>query len=102
MFSGIQEILLILLILAAVFFLPRLLGRRAPSVPARQAKGNPLQRLSGSMRAAVLGSILWLLVAAFYFEPWKRELSTYVLVGFGPVVLLWGMFWIAAGFRKNR
>ena len=102
MFSGLQEILLILLIVLAIVFLPRVTGRRQPLVTTGRGRRRPYLKLSGSLRLAILGSITWLFLAAVYFEPWHRDLPSYCYLGAGPVVLFWGVLWIVAGFRKHR
>ena len=102
MFSGIQEILLILLIVLAIVFLPRMTGRRQTPVAKGHGRRRPYLRLSGPLRLAILGSIAWLFMAAVYFEPWHRDLPPFLYAGAGPVALFWGILWIAAGFRKNR
>jgi hypothetical protein len=102
MFSGLQEILLILLIVLAIVFLPRITGRRQPPVATGQARRRTYLKLSGHQRLAILGSIVWLILAAVYFEPWHRDLPPYLYAGAGPVVLFWGVLWIVAGFRKHR
>jgi hypothetical protein len=102
MFSGIQEILLLLLVVAAVVLLPRLVGRRqTPTISGRLVRHHPA-KLSGAMRAAILGSVLWLCLTAVYFEPWQRGFSSYLLAGAGPVALFWGILWTVAGFRHRR
>jgi hypothetical protein len=102
MFSGIQEILLILLIVLVIVFLPRITGRRQTPVANGRVRRRPYLKLSGPLRLAILGSIAWLFLAAVYLEPWHRNLLTYLYAGAGPVALFWGILWIAAGFRKHR
>ncbi len=74
MFSGIQEILLILLIVLAIVFLPRITGRRQTPVDNGRGRHGPYLKLSGPLRLAILGSIAWLFLTAVYFEPWHRAL----------------------------
>ena len=102
MFSGIQEILLILLIVMAIVFLPRITGRRQTPFANGRVKHRPYLKLSGSLRLSILGSIAWLFLTAVYFQPWHRDLPPYLYAGAGPVALFWGILWIAAGFRKHR
>jgi hypothetical protein len=102
MFSGLQEILLILLIVLAIVFLPRIIGRRQTPVATGRGRRRPYLELSGPLRLAILGSIAWLFLAAVYFEPWHRDLPPYLYAGAGPVAVFWGVLWIVAGFRKHR
>ena len=103
MFSGIQEILLILLIIVAILFLPRLMPRKKPSSSsAMNAQKSPAV-LSGKLRLAVVLSAVWLLISAAYYEPWRFEnIRSFLYFGVGPVVVLWGGIWIFYGFKKNR
>ncbi|MFZ0726762.1 MAG: hypothetical protein WAO07_14885 [Desulfobacterales bacterium] len=102
MFSGLQEILLILLIVLAIFFLPRLAARRrAPVAPDRVTR-RPRPRLSGPLRTAILASLVWLFLTAVHFEPWQRNLTPYLYAGAAPVALFWGVLWIVTGFRQRR
>ncbi|MFZ0613393.1 MAG: hypothetical protein WAM73_14235 [Desulfobacterales bacterium] len=102
MFSGLQEILLILLIGLAIFFLPRLAARRQAPVANSQVNRRPRPRLSGPLRTAILASLVWLFLTAVHFEPWQRDLSPYLYTGAAPVALFWGVLWIVAGFHKHR
>ena len=102
MFSGIQEILLILIIVLAIVFLPRITGRRQASVVNGRSRRRPHLKLSGPLRLAILGSIAWLFLTAVYFDPWHRALPPYLYFGAGPVLLFWGILWIAVGFRNHR
>lgn len=102
MFSGFQEILLIGLIVLGVIFLPRLSGRRR--IPPNDTNKSPRTpvRLTGFLRLTIFVSMAWLLATAAYLEPWKRPGPQYLLVGAGPVLLFWGLYWIVSGFRKYR
>lgn len=102
MFSGIQEILVLVVIFGVILLLPRLGRRRHPPVPARRPLHPPLVRLSGAMRLAVSASLLWPLAAAVYLEPWQNGPRHFLLAGLLPVGVLWGIVWVAAGFRKKR
>ena len=102
MFSGLQEILLIVFIVLAIVFLPRTAGRRRTPVATDRLRRRSYVRLSGPLRLAILGSLVWLFLAAVYFEPWHRDPSLYLYAGAGPVVLFWGILWIVAGFRNHR
>jgi hypothetical protein len=101
MFSGLQEILLLLVIVVALLVLPRLLDRgRVSSAPPGSKRVMP--PLSGRMRLAVVISVLWLLGAAVYIQPWRSDTSAFFFYGLLPVALFWGLVWVAAGFRARR
>jgi len=102
MFSGIQEILLLLVIVVALIMLPRILerGRRSSPSPASLSKGR--LPLTGRMRLAIFASVIWLLGSAVYFQPWRNDLATFFYYGLLPVALIWGLIWVVAGFRSRR
>ena len=94
MFSGIQEILVIVLIIVVILFVPRMLqrGRRNAEEPAGAAgQGLPLSR---PIRLAVVLSAVWLGLSAAYFQPWKSDPALFLFIGISPVVVLWGIIWI--------
>ena len=94
MFSGIQEILVIVLLIVVVLLVPRMLQRgRRNAVDSTAAVGSrrPLPR---SFRLAVVLSAVWLGVSVVYFQPWKSDPTLFFFIGISPVVLLWGIIWI--------
>ena len=98
MFSGIQEILVLVIIILGILFLPRILNRgqeKRPAVP------RPAIVISGKMRLAVAASILWPAVMAAFIQPWEKDLSRYLCFGVGPVALIWITYWVLTGFRKR-
>ena len=98
MFSGIQEILVLVIIILAIFFLPRILSRgQEKQVPSRE----PGTALSGKMRLAIAASALWPAVAAAFMQPWKDNLPRYIYIGAGPVAIIWIAYWVFTGFRKR-
>ncbi|MBI5184193.1 MAG: hypothetical protein HZA01_00475 [Nitrospinae bacterium] len=96
MIPGITEILMLALIIAGLFILPRITerGREARHAFARTEPG-----ISGPMRLAIAASLLWLSAAALYLEPWKESMARFLVFGLGPVALAWGVNWVLAGFR---
>jgi hypothetical protein len=98
MFSGIQEILVLVIIILAIFILPRILNR-GQMKQAVEAK--PVVVLSGKMRLAVAASFLWPAVIAALVQPWKGDLILFLYLGLGPVAVVWGSYWVITGFRKK-
>jgi hypothetical protein len=100
MFSGIQEILVIVLIISGVFLVPRMMNPRpAPQkVVLRRA---PL-RLSWRFRLAIILSVLWPLACALFFKPWHQGLVPFATLGIGPVVVGWSLRWVLAGMKSRR
>jgi hypothetical protein len=99
MFTGIQEILVLVAIIVGILFLPRILNR---SQAKESTDTGPQFVLSGKMRLAIAASIVWPAAVAAYMQPWKNDLYTYLYVGIGPVVLVWIVFWIYIGFRSRE
>ena len=99
MFTGIQEILVLVAIIVGILFLPRILNRGQAK---ESAQTEPPFVLSGKMRLAIGASIVWPLAMAAYMQPWKKDLYLFLFTGFGPVVLVWIIFWIYTGFRSRE
>jgi hypothetical protein len=99
MFTGIQEILVLVAIIAGILFLPRILNRGQAKEPA---EAEPQFVLTGKMRLALGASIVWPAAVAAYMQPWKNDLYMYLYIGAGPVVLAWIIFWIFTGFRNRE
>lgn len=105
MLSSIQEILVIVVILLAILFIPRMISPQRR--PAPQKKYRPMRKirdLGVRWRLAIVASLLWLLGAAVYFRPWQGTLESFLLFGGGPVILGWCITWVMAGFgwgKKN-
>ncbi len=100
--SGIQEILVIVGIILAIVFIPRITSRNQSVRPPVLRRGNPFSRLSGRMRLAIIASLIWFFGAAVYFEPWNQDPKPFLYIGLGPVLLGWGVGWVFSGFRKRR
>ena len=100
--SGIQEILVIVIVLLLVLVVPRITGRGAKAQAGLPLFFTSSRFLSGTMRLAIVISVLWPLLAAAYFQPWQNEALLFVYVGTGPVVAGWSAYWILSGYRKKR
>jgi hypothetical protein len=98
MFSGIQEILLLVIIILGILVLPRIFNRGSE---ARQAAPRPAIEISGKMRLAVAASVIWPAVMAAFLKPWEQNLFRYLYLGVGPVALIWIIYWVLTGFRKK-
>jgi hypothetical protein len=101
--SGIQEIILILLIILGLFFIPRMM-RKNEEVGAYQKQAPDKGfRFSGRMRLAIVGSALWVAVSVAVFQPWQKDWMLFMYIGIGPVVLAWSLKWVISGFgQKNQ
>jgi len=98
MFSGIQEILVLVIIILVIFFLPRILSRGQEK---QVTPSEPRIALSGKMRLAIAASAIWPAVVAAFMQPWKENLPRYIFIGAGPVAILWIAYWVFTGFRKR-
>lgn len=98
MFSGIQEILVLVAIILGIFFLPRILNRN----PEKKVAPRLAVVLSGKMRLALAASILWPAAMAAFLQPWKEGLFPFLYMGLGPVAVGWIIFWVLTGFRRNK
>ncbi|MFO7716005.1 hypothetical protein [Desulfosarcina sp.] len=99
MFSGIQEILLIVLIVLGIFLVPRM---TKPPPQTKVRLRNPAWKFSRMLRLAIIVSILWPVGCAIYFKPWLHDATTFVTLGIGPVVLGWSLKWVLAGIKNKR
>jgi hypothetical protein len=98
MFSGIQEILVLVIILLGILFLPRIMNRGQEK---KTVESKPMVALSGKMRLAVGASIIWPAIMAAYLQPWRSDLILFLYSGPGPVILGWIIFWVLTGFRSK-
>ncbi len=99
--SGIQEILLIVLLILALLILPRIFSSRRAPVTSRPVRSGRL-RLSGKMRLALLISFLWLFIFSAVYVPWRGQWLPFLYAGVGPLIAAWGIFWVINGFRNRR
>lgn len=100
MFSGFQEILLIMVIIAGIVILPRMIKPQPP--PPTRTSHRSAPRLTRTLRLAVVLSILWPGCWALYCKPWQQEGVFFAVVGLGPVVIGWSIKWVLAGMRNKR
>jgi hypothetical protein len=95
--SGLQEILVLVIIVIVLFFLPRMVPRpsQAPK-PAVQIKQIP-----GKWRLAVFVSLVWLVVAALWLKPWQGSIVLFAGLGALPILIFWGAVWVITGFKRR-
>jgi len=95
--TGIQEILILVIIVLAIFFVPRILDKGNGKKPPK-----PALVVSGKMRLAITASVFWLLLAAAVLQPWNQNMVLFLYAGLGPVVSAWIINWVVLGFRKYK
>ena len=100
--SGIHEILLLLLIIAIIFILPRMKKKEPFPQPVRSSQIRPRFILTVKIRLAIVVTILWIFVSALYFQPWAKDLRLFLTIGMGPVVILWAMVWVIQGLKRQK
>ncbi|WP_373499887.1 hypothetical protein [Desulfococcus sp.] len=93
--SGFQELLVIVLIIVAIVFMPRIVPRRGER-PA--PGGRPRKALSGRMRLGIAFSVFYIGGMAAWLVPWQSDPLAFLWAGVGPVLAGWLICWVAAGF----
>lgn len=96
-----QEILVVAAIALAIFFLPRLTGRK-PEPESRQNSPGLMTMLTGWMRLAIMVSIFWISGLAAFLKPWTGNAILFLYIALGPVAAAWGAFWVWSGYKKYR
>ena len=102
MLAGIQEILSIGLIIVCIIFLPRLFGTNASKRSSkRKNSSHRVQSISGTMRLAIVFSVLLPAGAALFLKPWANGgWLIFIAVGILPVIIGWAGAWVWRGFKK--
>jgi hypothetical protein len=99
--SGIQEILLILLLILALLVLPRMISPKRAPITSGPSRNRGVQ-FSGKLRLALLASLLWLFAMSAIYVPWRGQWLAFFYAGIGPLVFIWGVYWVVSGFRNYR
>ena len=92
---GTNEIIIILIVVALIFLLPRLTGKSAPSVSHRAVASVA----SGPVRLFIALSLAWLAGVAIYLEPWNGRWPGFIYLAILPVAVFWTGAWVFSGFR---
>ncbi len=95
--AGYQEILIISAVILAVIFIPRMLEPKKPALRLVR----PRRKLSGRWRLSIAVSIVYPLLVAAIMQPWRKAPFICVFIGFGPVLLIWLLFWVLRGFTRR-
>jgi hypothetical protein len=101
MFSGIQEILLIVIIVGAIFLIPRMTTPRTRQ-PRMASPPRDLTAVSVGTRVFIVLSIFWVMAWSLYLRPWQQDPIAFAAFGLGPVAAAWSLKWILAGKKKKR
>ena len=100
MFSGMQELLLIVLIVLGIFLVPRMI--KPMPAPRKAMLRRPAVRSTRALRLAIILSVLWPAACALYLKPWQQNGILFVTLGIGPVVLGWSLRWVLAGLKNKH
>jgi hypothetical protein len=90
-----QEILVLIVIALAIFYLPRVIGRKP--APVREVRR---PALTGWMRMAILVTAFWMAGSAVLLKPWQGDILPFLQTGLAPLAALWGSAWVWFGYRK--
>lgn len=96
--TGISEILLLILVIACIFILPRMF--QGKSIPKKEDGRAMLKRLPAKTRGGIVLSIAYPLCIALHLKPWSGNELAFVFYGLFPVFLLWAVVWIVSGRKK--
>ncbi len=95
-----QEMLVLIVVALAIFYLPRMMGRRPAPEPARSVH-RPAP-LTGRMRLAILLTLFWIAGSAAILKPWLDDALPFLSIGLGPAAAAWGAVWVWFGYKKYR
>lgn len=94
-----QELLVLIVVVLALFYIPRMRGRKPVTEPARR-RTSPL---TGRMRLAILLTLFWIAGSAALLEPWQTlDALPFLSFGLGPAAAAWGAAWVWFGYKKYR
>lgn len=95
---GMQELMVLMVIALAIFYLPRMMRRRP--APERGRRPAPL---TGKMRLAILLTLFWIVGFAALLQPWQGDdILPFLSLGLGPAAAAWGIVWVWFGFKHSR
>ena len=97
--TGINEILVLVLLIACILILPRLFkGDSAKKV----SSSKKFKNLSTKIRFSIVLTLAYPIVAALYLKPWENNPIVYLSYGVVPVFIVWAVAWIVAGKKNKR
>lgn len=93
--SGIQEILVVILVFLVIFYLPKRTARNNREILKRSSLP-----LSFRLRLGILASLVWLSVVVGVLHMLAGDWVLLIYAGAGPVLLAWGIAWVVTA--RNR
>ena len=108
-----QEILVVAAIVLAIYFIPRLTGRKSALSPqqrtdTRSGRGSQAGFLATKisfrcrMRLAIVLTLMWVIACAVYLKPWEGGRLLFILLTVIPAMVFWGAVWVWFGYKKHR
>lgn len=97
--TGINEILVLVLLIACILILPRLFKGDSTKKVSSSKK---FKNLSSKIRFSIVLTLAYPIVVALYLKPWENNFIVYLSYGIVPVFLVWALAWIVAGKKSKR
>jgi Na+/H+ antiporter NhaD/arsenite permease-like protein len=97
--TGINEILVLVLLIACILILPRLFKKDSAKKVSASKK---IKNLSAKIRFSIVLTLAYLIIAALYLKPWENNPIVYLSYGVVPVFLTWAIAWIVTGKKNKR
>lgn len=99
--AGINEILVLILIITGIIILPRVFRPQQTAGKKSIPLVQNLKRMSVKIRIAICLSLIYPFAAALYLKPWESGLNFFLLTGFLPVIIIWSVIWIISGIKNT-
>ncbi len=93
--TGISEILVLILLITGILIIPRMFKPEPKSAPKQ-----PVPALSMKMRASIVASLVFPLIAALILKPWAGNLVIFISVSILPVLIAWAVYWVMTAQKK--
>ncbi|MBU1194674.1 MAG: hypothetical protein KKE62_11165 [Proteobacteria bacterium] len=98
--AGINEILVLILIITGIIILPRVFRPQQTSGKRKTSLAQNLKQMSVKIRIAVCLSLIYPFAAALFLKPWTSGLNFFLLTGILPVIIIWSAIWIISGIKN--
>jgi Na+/H+ antiporter NhaD/arsenite permease-like protein len=97
--TGINEILVLVLLIACILILPRLFKKDSAKKVSTSKK---IKNLSAKIRFSIVLTLVYPIVTALYLKPWENNPIVYLSYGVVPVFLVWAIAWVVTGKKKKN
>ncbi len=96
--TGISEILVLILLITGILIIPRMFKPEPKAASAALKK--PVPVLSMKIRAGIVVSLVFPLIAALILKPWTGNLVIFISVSILPVLIAWAVYWVMTAQKK--